>query len=97
MSHRQQYEPKQTTLPFAKEETKRKLCACGCGELATHGNKFIHGHYNKIWFPYEEAKERIQSLNLRSFREYCKLSKLGKLPERIPSAPHDVYDADISC
>lgn len=43
------------------------------------------------FLPYEEAKERIQSLNLRSFREYCKLSKQGKLPERIPSAPHDVY------
>lgn len=43
------------------------------------------------FLPYEEAKERIQSLNLRSFKEYSKLSKQGKLPERIPSAPHDVY------
>src|SRR5215207_10104275 len=43
------------------------------------------------FLPYEEAKERIQSLNLRSYREYSKLSKQGKLPERIPSAPHDVY------
>jgi hypothetical protein len=46
------------------------------------------------FLPYEEAKERIQSLNLRSSREYNKLSKQGKLPEGIPSAPHDVYKGE---
>lgn len=43
------------------------------------------------FLPYEEAKERIQSLNLRSYKEYSKLSKQGKLPKGLPAAPSETY------
>jgi len=81
---------------YQKWKTSRLLkekspCACGCGELATHGNKFIHGHYNKIWFPFDKAKEIVRCLNCKSLNDYVKLSKEGKLPSGIPSSPEYVY------
>jgi hypothetical protein len=76
------------TTQLTKEKSP---CACGCGELATYGNKSIHGHRNKIWFPFDKTREIVRSLNCKSINDYLKLSKEGKLPRSIPAALDQVY------
>jgi hypothetical protein len=70
---------------------EKSLCACGCGELATYGNKFIHGHYNKIRFSFDKAREIARSLNLNSEIGYRKLKMQGKLPKELPGHPDRAY------
>ena len=61
MSRRQQYEPKQTTLPFVKAETKRKICECGCGLEVKPRRRFMQGHNGKKDFlPFEEARKVVR-------------------------------------
>ncbi len=45
----------------------------------------------KEWMPYQEAKAYIQSLGIKSKREYKEWSKSGDRPEDIPSSPESVY------
>lgn len=41
--------------------------------------------------PFEEARVVVRSLNLKSSKEWNKLSKAGKRPHGIPSNPHIIY------
>jgi hypothetical protein len=44
-----EYRRKQTESHTIKKE--QQLCACGCGEMAKPGNRFIYGHYRKVGNP----------------------------------------------
>ena len=46
------------------------------------------------WLPFEEAREFVRSLNLKSGDEWIAYSKSGNRPANIPSAPHTVYKND---
>ena len=41
--------------------------------------------------PFEEAREFVRTLGLKSISEWTKYAKSGKKPEDIPSTPNGVY------
>lgn len=43
------------------------------------------------WMPFEEAREFVMQLNLKSGSEWIKYCKSGKKPESIPNAPRSSY------
>ena len=43
------------------------------------------------WMPYEEAREYVRSLGLKSQREWHKYRKSGKRPDKIPSDAQSAY------
>jgi superfamily II DNA or RNA helicase len=43
------------------------------------------------WMPFEEAKEFITGLQIKSSSEFTKLWRQGKLPNNIPSKPRNAY------
>ena len=43
------------------------------------------------WMPFEEAREIVRSLNLKSSREWRAWSKSGKRPNNIPSTANKIY------
>jgi superfamily II DNA or RNA helicase len=43
------------------------------------------------WLPFEEARQLVQLLGLRSRREWRKIMRDGKLPEGVPSNPEKFY------
>jgi len=43
------------------------------------------------WRSFEEAREYVRSLGLKSQAEWMKYSKSGKRPSDIPAAPQKVY------
>jgi hypothetical protein len=45
----------------------------------------------KDWRPFEEAREYVRSLRLKSQAEWMKYSKSGKCPSDIPTVPQKVY------
>jgi len=45
----------------------------------------------KKWRPFEEAREFVQGLGLRSVAEWTEYAKSGQKPEDIPATPKDVY------
>ncbi len=57
------------------------------------GNNNI-SNWNKIFLPFNEAKEFVHTLNLYSYnewRKYCKNNKLSKTLNNIPISPQDTY------
>jgi len=54
------------------------------------GNKSKQGT-NKIYLPFEEARDFVHSLKLKNNREWRKYAKSGKRPEHIPFDPKWVY------
>lgn len=46
------------------------------------------------WLTYEEAKEYVHSLNLKSYRDWFNYCKSGNKPKNIPSAPKSIYKDD---
>ena len=46
---------------------------------------------NKVFLPFEEAKKFIQSLNLKSQKEWIEYCKSGNKPDNIPSNPESHY------
>jgi hypothetical protein len=68
-----------------------ELCECGCGSKSKVGNRYIHGHYNKIPLPFDKAREIARSLNLNSEIGYRKLKREGKLPKELPGHPDRAY------
>lgn len=50
----------------------------------------------KKWkfMPYQEAKEIVQSLNIRSRKHFRQLLQQGKIPNEIPATPNTVYNGD---
>ena len=57
-----------------KKELESKLCACGCGDYAKPGNKFIHGHnptnsWNKGKQHTEETKEKMRRSQIKRHKE----------------------------
>jgi hypothetical protein len=45
----------------------------------------------KVYRTYKEAREFVQKLGLKNYKEWKEYSKSGKKPDDIPSAPWDVY------
>jgi hypothetical protein len=43
------------------------------------------------WLPFQEAREKVRSLGLKSKIEYVNYSKSRRLPTDIPSDPDRVY------
>ena len=43
------------------------------------------------WMPFEEAREYVRGLQLKSSTDFTKLWRQGKLPKNIPSKPRNVY------
>ncbi len=46
------------------------------------------------WRPFEEAREHVRSLNLKSQKEWREYSRRGNRPSDIPTAPDRVYEDD---
>ena len=46
------------------------------------------------WMPFEEAREYVRGLNLKSSTEFTDYWRQGKLPKNIPSKPRVVYIKD---
>lgn len=46
------------------------------------------------WLPFDEAREYVQTLGLKSYREWIEYCKSGQKPENIPSSPKTVYPDD---
>jgi superfamily II DNA or RNA helicase len=47
---------------------------------------------NRIYRPFEEAREYARSLGLKTWKKWTEFAKLGKLPVDIPANPRAVYD-----
>ena len=43
------------------------------------------------WMPFEEAREYVRGLNLKSIVEFKRYWRIGLLTKNIPSKPHEVY------
>ena len=43
------------------------------------------------WLPFEEAREFVRKLNLKSRLEYLKLWEKNKLPDDLPAKPYRTY------
>lgn len=54
------------------------------------GTGYIHGKY-KDYLPFEEARNFIRNLNLKSTSDWYDYSKSGIRPDNIPSHPHIIY------
>jgi len=55
---------------------------------------FIKNNKNGRFLPFEEAREYVRGLGLKSHNEWRKFSKSDKRPKNIPSSPNTVYKND---
>ena len=55
------------------------------------GKENKRGGSSKNFLPFEEAKEYVRSLELRSFSEWIKWTRSGERPDNIPSNPGRSY------
>ncbi len=58
----------------------------GWGSFLGTGNK-----RRKKWRPYREAQDHVQSMGIRTQKEYNEWSKSGERPQDIPSDPQKIY------
>ena len=49
-------------------------------------------NFNKVFMPFEEAREYVHSLGLKNYDEWRKYYKSGKKPVDIPSSPQKAYE-----
>jgi hypothetical protein len=54
------------------------------------GEKYV-GDKSSTWLPFEEARELVAAMNLRSSSEWSRAVKRGKIPPQIPADPRSVY------
>jgi hypothetical protein len=51
-------------------------------------------HYNKVYRSFNEAREFVQKLGLKSGKEWSEYCKSGEKPENIPASPNRTYKKD---
>lgn len=65
----------------------------GWTAFLSSGVKNGAGGWGKF-LPFEQAKEAIRQLGLKTKTEYAKMFSARNLPTGLPSAPHIIYQAD---